>query len=44
MIKEIMFHIDYYLMYFMYSDRKLYRYHEYMIKKYGSRYLNPKKK
>jgi len=38
MLKKIAWFIDYYILYFMYNERKLDRYHTNMLKKYGDKY------
>jgi hypothetical protein len=32
--------IDYYIVYFLYNNRKIHRYHQYMSDKYGNRYVD----
>lgn len=40
MLKKIAWFFDYYILYFMYNERKLDRYHRTMIDKYGKKYTD----
>lgn len=39
-MKTFSFLFDFYIVYFLYSSKKLHRYHRYMISKWGDRYSN----
>ena len=43
-MKKFLFNLrwlfDYYLIYFTYNPKKIQRYHKYMIKRYGNRYVD----
>jgi hypothetical protein len=39
-MKRIAWIIDYYFLYFMYNPRKIDRYHQRMINKYGDKYMD----
>lgn len=39
LLKKISWVIDYYLMYFMYNERKKIRYHRMMVNKWGKKYI-----
>lgn len=38
MLKKIAWFFDYYILYFLYNERKINRYHRDMINKYGDKY------
>ena len=37
--KTLEYNFDYYFVYFLYKTEKIDRYHDFMIKKWGNRYL-----
>lgn len=39
-IQLILWKIDFYIIYFLYNPKKLYRYHKYMLTRWGKKYRN----
>jgi hypothetical protein len=40
MKNKLMWFFDFYLRYFLYNDKKIYRYHRYMLNKWNDKYKN----
>lgn len=38
-MKTLSWIIDFYFLYFLYNERKLHRYHDYMTNKWGEKYI-----